>query len=189
MTAKYLQTDSELVALCLNRDRRAQKALYERYSPRMFSVCLRYAKCTDNAKDLLQEGFITLFTHLNDYKGEGSFEGWCRRIFVTTALQKLRKNDVMEEAADVVEVQRYLTYDPGTLDYLQGKDLMRMISRMPESVRYVFNLSVIEGYSHQEIAKMLGIKISTSRTKLTRAKMWLKEQIEKMKEDEERRLI
>ena len=89
--------DLKLISSCINGDRAAQKALYDRLAPRMFPLCIRYAGDRDQAADILQDGFVTLFTHLQDYKGDGSFEGWARRIFVTTALMALRKKDALKK--------------------------------------------------------------------------------------------
>ena len=142
----------QLAAACRQGERKAQKALFEALSPKMMAVCLRYMGSREEAEDVLQEGFITLFTKLDSYQGAGSFEGWARRIFVNTPVQKMGY-----------------------------KDLMRMISALPADARTVFNMYVVEGYSHKEIAKELGCTEATSRSKLQRARIRLQEMIKENK--------
>ena len=144
----------------------------------MFPVCLRYVSDRSLAEDILQDGFITLFTKLGSYKGDGSFEGWARRIFVTTALMALRKKDAlkMSDELDAVRGMKADTYTQiQTLGY---KELMQLIMSLPTGFRTVFNLYAVEGYSHKEIAEMLGITETTSRTQLSRARIWLQKKIE-----------
>ena len=143
----------------------------------MFPVCLRYAGERAVAQDILQDGFITLFTKLDDYKGDGSFEGWARRIFVTTALMYLRKKDVLK-MSDELELARGLKADTVTQTQNLGyKELMELIMTLPPGFRTVFNLYALEGYSHKEIGEMLGISETTSRTQLSRARIWLQNKI------------
>lgn len=151
--------------------------MYEKYSSRMFAVCLRYAKDRDEAKDLLQEGFITVFSKIGSFNAAGSFEGWMRRIFVNTALMRLRKKDVLKEAADVDDAAKAVVSADDVLSGIGGKDLVRLISGMPDGFRTVFNMNVIEGYSHQEISQKLGISEGTSRSQLSRARTWLQERL------------
>ncbi len=171
-----LRTEEGLVQGCVAQDRRAQRALYEKFSSRMFSLCLRYAKDRDEAQDLLQEGFIRVFSKIGTYNAAGSLEGWMRRIFVNTALMRLRKGDVLRGAAEV-EQARNVSDGIDLLSGIGGKDIVRMIGRMPDGFRTVFNMSVIEGYTHQEIAKELGISEGTSRSQLSRARTWLQERL------------
>ena len=144
----------------------------------MFPVCLRYVSDRSLAEDILQEGFITLFTKLGTYKGEGSFEGWARRIFVTTALMALRKKDAlkMSDELDAVRGMKSDTYSQ--IQNLGYKELMELITSLPTGFRTVFNLYAVEGYSHKEIAEMLGITETTSRTQFSRARLWLQKKIE-----------
>ena len=182
-----LRTEEGLVRGCVSQDRRAQKALYEKFSSRMFSVCMRYARDRDEAQDLLQEGFITVFSKISTFNSAGSLEGWMRRIFVNTALMRLRKGDVLRGAADVDEpVARSVSSGEDILSGIGGQDIMRMIAQMPEGFRTVFNMNVIEGYSHQEISRELGISEGTSRSQLSRARIWLQERLleKKKKRDE-----
>lgn len=171
-----LRTEQGLVQGCVSQDRRAQRALYEKFSSRMFSVCLRYAGDRDEAQDLLQEGFITVFAKIGTFNSAGSLEGWMRRIFVNTALMRLRKGDVLRGAADM-EQARHVSDDSDILSGIGGKDIIRMIGQMPEGFRTIFNMNVIEGYTHQEISQRLGISEGTSRSQLSRARTWLQERL------------
>ena len=169
--------DLQLIKSCIKGDRASQKVLYDRLAPRMFPVCMRYVGDRTLAEDLLQDGFVTLFTRLESYKGEGSFEGWARRIFVTTALMSLRKKDALK-MSDELETARGIKADTMTqMQSLNYKELMKLVMELPTGFRTVFNLYVIEGYSHKEIADMLGISETTSRTQLSRARIWLQNRI------------
>ena len=169
--------DIQLIKSCIDGNRAAQKVLYDRLAPRMFPVCMRYVGDRIMAEDLLQDGFVTLFTRLESYKGEGSFEGWARRIFVTTALMSLRKKDALKMSDDL-ETARGIKADTVTqMQSLNYKELMKLVMELPTGFRTVFNLYVIEGYSHKEIADMLGISETTSRTQLSRARIWLQNKI------------
>ena len=169
--------DHTLIDSCIKGDRAAQKALYDRLAPRMFPLCIRYVSDRDLAEDVLQDGFVTLFTRLQDYKGEGSFEGWARRIFVTTALMNLRKKDAVKMSDDLEAARGIRTDAPSPLQNLGYKDLMAMITELPPGFRTVFNMYAIEGYSHKEIGEALGISETTSRTQLSRARQWLQNKI------------
>lgn len=173
-----LSTEEGLILGCARQDRKAQRALYERFSSRMFVVCLRYARDRDEAQDLLQEGFITVFSKISTFSSAGSLEGWMRRIFVNTALMRLRKGDVLRSAVEVDEpAAKRVSSDDDILSDIGGQDILRMIRQMPEGFRTVFNMSVVEGYTHQEISKELGISEGTSRSQLSRARAWLQERL------------
>lgn len=174
------RSDLQLIELCIKGDRASQKALYDRLAPRMFAVCIRYIGDRTMAEDVLQEGFITLFGKLGDFKGEGSFEGWARRIFVTTALMTLRKKDALKMSEEL-EAARGIRADTiSQVNNLSYKELMALITTLPPGFRTVFNMYVIEGYSHKEIGDMLGISETTSRTQLSRARIWLQNKIKEM---------
>ena len=164
----------------MRQDRSAQRKIYEKYSSRMFAVCLRYAKDRDAAMDMLQDGFITVFSKISSYRDEGSFEGWMRRIFVNTALMSLRRNDVLKGAEDHSGAGSDLPFEGNILGGLDGQRIVKLIGEMPVGFRTVFNLSVIDGFSHQEIAQKLGISEGASRSQLSRARVWLQERIKKM---------
>lgn len=160
-------------------DRVAQKVLYDRLAPRMFPLCIRYVGDRTLAEDILQDGFVTLFTHLGSYKGDGSFEGWARRIFVTTALMYLRKKDALKMSDDLEAARGLKTDTASQVQNIGYKELMKLIMTLPPGFRAVFNMYAIEGYSHKEISEMLGISETTSRTQLSRARTWLQEKIKK----------
>ncbi|GHV46055.1 DNA-directed RNA polymerase sigma-70 factor [Bacteroidia bacterium] len=168
-------SDSELIAACKRDEMWAKKALYERFAPSMLSICVRYCGCRETARDVLQDAFIKVFTKITDFKSEGSFEGWLRRIFVTTALEKLRKRREItldESLNETIENQDFNIFEK-----LAADDLHRMISELPTGFRTVFNLYAVEGYSHGEIAQMLDMKEVTSRSYFFRAREALKEKI------------
>ena len=129
------------------------------------------------AEDILQDGFITLFTRLRDYKGEGSFEGWARKIFVNTALMSLRKKDALKMSEELESVRGMKDELPSQNQNIGYKELMKLVMELPPGFRTVFNMYAIVGYSHKEISDMLGISETTSRTQLSRARVWLQNKI------------
>ncbi len=151
--------------------------MYERLSPRMFAICIRYIGDRYIAQDVLHDGFITLFAKLSTYKGEGSFEGWARRIFVNTALMQIRKADVLKNSEDIEAPYIEVEYGEDVIEKLDSERIFTIISQMPTGFRAVFNLFVIEGFSHEEIAKALNISEGGSRSQLSRAREWLKARI------------
>ncbi len=172
--------DLKLIESCIKGNRTSQKALYDRLAPRMFPLCMRYVSDRVLAKDILQEGFITLFTRLGSYKGDGSFEGWARKIFVTTALMDLRKKDALK-MSDELDTARGMKADmPSQSQNIGYKDLIKLVMGLPPGFRTVFNLYAIEGYSHKEIGEMLGITETTSRTQLSRARTILQKKIKEI---------
>ena len=148
----------------------------------MFPLCIRYVGDRSLAEDILQDGFVTLFTRLESYKGEGSFEGWARRIFVTTALMSLRKKDALKMSDDLEAARGLKTETASQVQNIGYKELMSLIMTLPPGFRTVFNMYAIEGFSHKEISEMLGISETTSRTQLSRARIWLQNKI-KERED------
>ena len=169
-----------LAAACKDSDRRAQKRLFDALAPKMMAVCLRYMGKREEAEDVLQEGFITLFTKLDTYQGSGSFEGWARKIFVNTALMHLRKTDALSMSDDITEARGLFTEEATPLQKMSYKELMRMVESLPPDARTVFNMYVIEGYSHKEIAQELGCTEATSRSKLQRARLQLQEMMKRI---------
>jgi len=170
-------SEAELVKACLAGNPRAQKAMYDRLSPKMFSLCLRYMGDGDRAADVLQDGFVTLFSKLDSYSGEGSFEGWARKIFVNTALMSLRKSDVLRDSEDIDAAFEISEAGVTAIQSIGYKELTGMIGELPTGFRTVFNLYVVEGYSHKEIAEMLGISENTSRSQLQRARVMLQNKL------------
>ena len=143
----------------------------------MFPVCLRYMGSREEAEDVLQEGFVTLFSKLDSYSGAGSFEGWARKIFVNTALMQLRRNDVLKESEDLEGAWDISSQDPTVIQNIGYQELLEIIEGLPPGFRTVFNMYVIEGYSHKEIGEALGISENTSRSQLQRARMILQRKI------------
>ena len=172
--------EQQLIEGCRKGDRRAQKELYDTYSRKMMGVCLRYVDDRETARDLLQDGFVKVFTGLDSYAGSGSFEGWMRRIFVNCALEYLRRSDVLREATDLENTAELIHPDSSAISDLSAAELMRLVSELPTGFRTVFNMFAIEGYSHKEIGEMLGITESTSRSQYTRAKQLLQRRIREL---------
>lgn len=170
--------DLRLASLCAKGDRTAQKRLCDRLAPKMFAVCLRYMGDRDSAEDILQDGFVTLFSKIDSYSGEGSFEGWARKIFVNTALMSLRKNDILKQSEDIEAAWGLSAPDASALQRVSYRELLQLVAKLPPGFRTVFNMYVIEGYSHKEIGEALGISENTSRSQLMRARTvlqgWLK---------------
>ena len=174
--------DQHLIDSCKKGDRASQKVLYDSLAPKMFSICIRYIGDRTTAQDVLQDGFVTLFSKLDSFKGEGSFEGWARRIFVTTALMELRKKDALKMSEELEVVRGVKAETVGQLENISYRELMSLVTSLPSGFRTVFNLYAIEGYSHKEISQMLEITETTSRTQLRRARLWLQDKIKSLKD-------
>lgn len=175
---KHLDTrEEEWIERARNGEKKAQRHLYASLSGKMFAVCLRYMGDRDAAEDVLQDGFVTLFSKLDSFSGTGSFEGWARKIFVNTALMSLRKKDALKDSEDVEAVRNMSSDEPSAIQKISYTDLLGMISALPPGFRTVFNMYVIEGYSHREIAEELGISEATSRSQLQRARVLLQTKI------------
>jgi RNA polymerase sigma factor (sigma-70 family) len=168
--------ENDLINGCIEGDRRMQEELYRRFSPRMYAVCLRYAGNAEEAEDILQEGFIKIFKKLDSFRGEGSFEGWVRRIFVNTAIEHFRRKrylqPVTEKEEDSIEGKSL-----SALDDLAEKDILALVRQLSPGYRTVFNMYVVEGYTHKEIGDMLGISEGTSKSQLSRAKVILQDMV------------
>jgi len=160
-------TDEQLVDALLRQDAGAQRQLYERYSRRMFGICLRYAKSHEEAEDLLQEGYLKVFQKISSYKHEGSLEGWIRKVIVNTALDYLRKQKINWTGLDSVPEQ---AEPPLIMEQMNTKNLLKVIQELPTGFRTVFNLYAIEGYTHKEIGELLGISENTSKSQYSRAR-------------------
>ena len=169
-------TETDLIKGCIKGNAQCQRMLFEQYAGKMMSVCLRYANDTMEAEDIMQDGFIKVYQYLHQFKFEGSFEGWIRRIIVNTAIRHLEKKkiqfkDIDESGANAPKL------DPYAYAHLGQDDLMKLINQLPEGYNVVFNLNVIEGYSHEEIAEMLHIQAGTSSSQLVKARKMLQHQI------------
>jgi RNA polymerase sigma-70 factor (ECF subfamily) len=170
-------SETDLIRGCINKDRKMQEMLYHRFSSKMYAVCLRYCKDSEDAQDLLQDGFIKIFKNLEKFRGEGSFEGWIRRIFVNTSIEHFRKS---VKNYTVTDAQEIVIEDPSwnALEHLAEKDIIKMIQELSPGYRQVFNMYVIESYSHKNIGDILGINEGTSKSQLARAKGILKKMVE-----------
>lgn len=164
---------------CLRNDRKQQELLYKLLAPKMLAVCMRYAQDKDEAQDILQEGFIKMFKNMGNYRGEGSLEGWIRRIMVHSAISRYRKAKSTILVDDFAE-QNIPVSTSQNGNNLETNELMTMVQELPNTYRSVFNLYAIEGYSHQEIGSKLGMTELLSRTTLYRARNILKEKLMKL---------
>jgi RNA polymerase sigma-70 factor (ECF subfamily) len=173
-------SDQDLVQECVKSNPAAQKVLYERYYSRMLALCLRYSDSKDDAKDSLHDGFILLFSKIESYSGKGSFEGWMRRVFVNNMLMKFRKRDVFKESVSVDDVIWNVPVKEDVFEKIGSKNIIKLISQMPQGYKVVFNMIVIEGYSYKEVAQKLNVSEVSVRSQLSRGRMWLKERILKM---------
>jgi len=168
----------QLIEQCKKNDVKAQSQIYKLFASKLFSVCLKYSRNSAEAEDNLQDAFVTIFKKISQYKSKGSFEGWMKRITINTALQRYRsvgvfdiinENQIEDESIDVDEESIKIDF------------LLKIIQELPDRYRLVFNLYVLDDYSHKEIAEMLNISIGTSKSNLARARMILKEKIEDYK--------
>ncbi len=172
--------EHQLVKGCLKGDRNYQRALYEKYKVPMFRLCLRYASDQAEAEDLLQEGFIKAFTDLHQFSHKGAFGGWLRKVILNVALQHVRKKQRAFQVKELESAIHYFPTDENILADLHAEALTKLIQNLPPGYRAVFNLFVVEGYSHQEIAELLGIEEGTSKSQLSKAKATLRTMIEKI---------
>lgn len=165
----------QLIIDCKKKRPKAQEELYKRYASTLFSVCLKYASSYADAEDILQDAFMTIFDKVEQYKSKGSFEGWLKRISINTALQRYRKPGVFNliNEGNIPEVTVEVAEESVPLDFLLG-----IIQELPDRYRLVFNLYVLDGYSHKEISNLLDISEGTSKSNLARARQILKDKIE-----------
>lgn len=163
------QLDEKILQACLKKDAKAQKAFYHQFSSSMYAVCLRYSNTKEDAKDILQEGFIKVFAKLDQYSGKGSLEGWMKRVFINTALEHYRVNKIYQEQSDV-EAAYSVAQASVAIGKITQKEILAVMNQMAPGYRTILNLYVIEGYAHQEIAQMLGISEGTSKSQLSRAR-------------------
>jgi RNA polymerase sigma factor (sigma-70 family) len=172
----YRSKEEELVEGCKRKEAKAQKSLYDRYAPRLFALCCRYIKEKMEAEDVFITAFTKILERIDQFKGEGSFEGWMKRIVVNESLSYLRRNKSMYLETDIEAADRQPDYQK-LENELEAEDLMKMIETLPSGYRIVFNLYAIDGYSHKEIAGELGISENTSKSQLSRARMALQKML------------
>jgi RNA polymerase sigma-70 factor (ECF subfamily) len=168
-------TEEALLQGCLQNKPAAQKELYERYSPKMLAVCYRYGHNREDAEDMLQEGFIKVFTQMHSFENRGALEGWIRRIIVHTCINILKKNKKFNESVDLIHANSLQVREESIPSIMQAKEVVESIRLLPIGYRTVLNLYAIEGFSHREISEMLDIEESTSRSQYTRAKAMLED--------------
>lgn len=172
-------SEQNLLSGCLNQDKVCQKALYEKYKVTLFRVCLRYAKDRMEAEDMLQDGFIKIFTDLHQFNAKGALGAWMRRVVVNVALQHIRKHKKFQAIVDLEHISNEYQTGEVAITNLNAEALVSLIQKLPAGYRTVFNLYVIEGYSHKEIAKLLNINENTSKSQLSKAKATLRNQLQK----------
>ena len=166
-------TDNELVKGCIAKNPAAQKLLFEKFSRKMMGICIRYAELREEAEDMLQNGFIRVFEKIETFRGDGSLEGWIRKIVVNESLSWLRKNKAAKMNIDIEDAKYMIPGNNHIGESVNEKDLLKMIQSLPVGFRTVFNMYAIEGYSHKEIGEMLGISEGTSKSQYSRAKVHL----------------
>lgn len=174
-------TEDFIIAGCFNNDPAAQRELYNRYSPKMLSVCYRFAPNREDAEDMLQEGFIKIYTQIQTFQNKGSFEGWIRRIIVHTCINFLKKHKKFNDNLCLDNAAFVPIKEETVPSIMQAKQVIECIRTLPLGYRTVLNLYAIEGYSHREISQMLDIEESTSRSQYTRAKVMLENMLVKKK--------
>ena len=170
-------SQDELITHCLDGDSHALNELYNRYSPKLWGICLRYAKNEMSAEDIMQEGFIRIYRYLEHYKGKGSFEGWMRRTMVNTAINYYKKNLRTGNESQFDEAYGVSSTSADAISVLSTEEILKLVSKMPDGYRTVFNMYVVDGYSHKEIAEELKISENTSKSQLSRARSFLKEKV------------
>jgi len=166
----------QLIKNCINKDAQAQSQLYKQFASKLFSLCLKYSKNYAEAEDNLHDAFITIFNKIEQYNNKGSFEGWLKRIAINTSLQRYREDvgvyDIVNED-NIKDVSVDLNENDVSINYL-----LQIIQELPDRYRLVFNLYVLDGYSHVEISELINISVGTSKSNLARARMILKDKIE-----------
>lgn len=170
-------SDQTLVEGCLKRNRKSQELLYRKYAPGMYTICLSYADQRSLAKDILQEGFIKVFANLSKFSGEGSLEGWIRKVIINTAIDHLRKNKRWMKHVELEERHIEQLMSNEIQEKIDTEDLIRYLGKLPDGARVIFNLYALEGYHHKEIAKILEISEGTSKSQFSRAKSLLQQMI------------
>ncbi len=170
--------DAEIIKGCLKGDPSSQRIFYKRFVGKMLLVCMRFMKNKEEAEDVLQEGFVIAFQKMSQFRGEGSFEGWLRKIMVNTALQRYRKRASLHAVVSLeLSDELPVLEEDDVVTRLTAKELLGMVQELPPAYRMVFNLYVFEGYQHKEIALLLGISEGTSKSNLHDARRWLRDKI------------
>lgn len=181
--------DKSFIKRLKSGEDKAQKAFYQQFAPKMYGICLRFSKSSAEADDMLQEGFIRIFNHIKDFRGEGSLEGWVRRTIVNTAINFYKKRIKQGISTDLDNIKESVGNENLIIDKMAADELLEVIQQLPDGYRTVFNLNVIEGYSHKEIADMLNISENTSKSQLSRARTALQKKIKQIKAVEKGKYI
>ena len=177
------QDYTKIINACINNESKFQRKLYDLFSGKMFVVCLQYSNNYEEAKDILQDGFVKVFTNLKQFKHQGSFEGWIRRIMVNTALEKFRQNKIKFIDSEIFEFKDSLSYEDIESN-ISANDILKVMQELSPQYRTVFNLYVNEGYSHKEISEKLNISVGTSKLNLSRARTILQKRVLSLNLDE-----
>ncbi len=175
-----MYSEADLIGKCLKNEPKAQAEFYKRFAPKMYGVCIRFAKNKMEADDILQEGFIKVFFNLKSYRGDGALEGWVRRTIVNTAINYYKRNLKYQNDLEIEKADSMHSSDNGILDSISANDLINLVQELPVGYRMVFNLNVIEGYTHKEIAKILNISENTSKSQLSRARQSLQAKVNEL---------
>lgn len=171
-------TEKELIAACIKQNRKAQQMLFDQYSPTMNGTLKRYLKRTEDREDVLVEAFFKVLTNIDQFKGNGSFEGWIRRIIINEALMFLRKKHNFNMTVEIDDID--VPWRSKVQAELEAQDILDLLEQLPTGYRTIFNLYVLEGYKHREIAELLDISINTSKSQLILAKKRMQEMLEKV---------
>lgn len=169
--------DEKFLKKCISGNSKAQKAFYDMYAPKMYSICYRYAVDNYMAEEMMQEGFIKIFQNLPKFKWKGSFDGWVHRIMVNTSLEYLRKNKRNHQQLSIDKSSISHNIDTNAIDELSAQEIMESIRQLPEGYREVVNLYIVDGYSHKEISKLLSISEDNSKQRLSRARTLLQKKL------------
>ncbi|WP_428329724.1 RNA polymerase sigma factor [Mucilaginibacter sp.] len=180
MFLEQTYTIDQLITRCKANERKAHELLYKQFASKMMGVCLRYATDRMEAEDMLQNGFVKVFQKLDDYRGDGSFEGWVRRIMVHSSIEYYRKHHKMMQLVELDDAAGQTSANPLATSKLAANELLALIQQLSPGYRMVFNLYAIEGYSHKEISEIMGITEGASKSQLSRARSVLKEQVLKL---------
>jgi RNA polymerase sigma-70 factor (ECF subfamily) len=167
---------NHIIDRCIRKDKTAQKMLYNLYASTLLGICFRYARDRTEAEDILQDGFVKIFTHIEKFEGKGSFEGWMKRIIVNTAITHYHQNLKHYYHQDFDEISETKTLNNTNADFTQA-ELLQVINELPSGFRIIFNMYVVEGYKHKEIAQMLDIDIGTSKSQFSRAKRLIRKRL------------
>ena len=179
---------TDIIKACLKGSSAAQKQLYDNFSGVLYAISLRYSKKEEEAQDILQDSFLKIFNKLHTYKFTGSFEGWMKRIFINTSIEHYRKTNNRKFFVEIDQANE-VVFDSTTIDQLATQDLLKVVQKLPDGYRTVFNLYAIEGYNHKEIGKLLGISEGTSKSQLNRARKLLQKKLIELNDLEQGKIL